>query len=227
MKKSNTSRSHDYKKELYERIKDDDNHPYNLGIEMQAHHLISISGMKKSGLSSQVETTGYDINHPKNCVFLPSTLKGACHLKVQVHKSAHTNVVFGDDADSAHSHKVRGKNYHDFVSDLLIDIKDELDNSCNGDEFSDNCIDLLNDISKDIILSRICNAPHKAPLSRFYAHFKKDGPGCGGEDSLKNLNPDAMTPCDMSRNHESCEDVNSKVINYPFSSKPRKFKPGQ
>lgn len=227
MKKSRTSRSHDYKKELYERIKDDDNHPYNLGIDMQAHHLISISGMRKSGLAKQVEITSYDINHPKNCVFLPCTLKGACHLKVQVHKSAHTNVVFGDDADSAHSHKVKGKNYHDLVAEILVDLKDELDNSCKGESYSDDCIELLNEISEDIILNRICKAPHKAPLSKFYAHFQREGAGCGNQDYLRSLDSEAMNLCGKNRNHEGCQDVNAKIIAYPYSEKQRRFKAGQ
>ncbi len=49
---------------------------------------------------------------------LPSTLEGACHLGVQVHK--------GD-------HKCRGYNYHDKVKDSLKSLESEIKDCSNRD----------------------------------------------------------------------------------------------
>ncbi len=56
------------------------NHPRHHGITMQAHHLLSKSGVGDTGLAEDLKHLGYDIDHHNNIVLIPSTLPSACHL---------------------------------------------------------------------------------------------------------------------------------------------------
>jgi len=221
--KGNTSRSNDYKKDLYARVKSD--HPIKMGIEMQAHHLISISGMAKSGMRTKISSATYDINHPNNCVFLPSTLKGACYLKIQVHKSGHTAVVFGDDSDSAHNGAKMGVNYHRMVKKKLIKLKKLINDACEKKDGNEDVINGLNSLSW-LILELIEDSPEEAPLTKFYGKFQEGGPGCGGGNTLGSMDPDNMKHCPHNRSHFNQKDINGETITYPLKN-IHKFEPGQ
>jgi len=57
---------------------------------MSAHHLISILGFNQSNLKAKdIEYKGYNINYPKNMIFLPYETACACHLGVQLHRGDH------------------------------------------------------------------------------------------------------------------------------------------
>ena len=144
-----TSRDHKYRERLIESVKHSEigktvpEHPLFHGIVMSAHHLISIQGFNKSKLNPEdIEYKGYNINYPKNLIFLPYETAGACHLGVQLHRGDHRVI------DTA------GRNYHGLVafklnreqnsiakcgkkSDLtlasLIDLMDEISDSMVDD----------------------------------------------------------------------------------------------
>jgi len=107
----NIERDTGYAGRLRTRAKKVKNHPIEKGVEMQAHHLISCTAVEKSGLGDLLIKAGYNINDWPNLVFLPSTLQGACHLKVQVHRGDHTASHKDSDKDHLPSyHKMIKKN---------------------------------------------------------------------------------------------------------------------
>ncbi len=59
-----------------------------VGRTAQAHHLICSAAMKK-GWAKFCAVFGYDINHEKNGVFLPSSSPMGCDLFIPVHRGAH------------------------------------------------------------------------------------------------------------------------------------------
>jgi hypothetical protein len=81
---------------------------------------VSETGIKESDIGPTLIANGYDINCKENLVYLPSTLEGACHLSVQLHRSDHTFKDPG--ADGVHS-----RGYHEVVTDLLDDLMDKMD----------------------------------------------------------------------------------------------------
>ena len=96
---------------------------------MQAHHLISKKAMKlaigekksKDKISkADIEALGYDINALNNLVFIPSTLPGACHLKVQLHRGNHV-AGFEEEDD------FEPKKYHNAVKRLISDVIIKID----------------------------------------------------------------------------------------------------
>ncbi len=57
---------------------------------LAAHHLICSEAMKDDNKWAIIcALTGYNINCYKNGVYLPTTLKQACHAKVPLHRSLH------------------------------------------------------------------------------------------------------------------------------------------
>jgi len=121
-----------------------DAHPLSHGIVMQAHHLISSKGAKNSGFAADLVALNYEINVVDNLVFLPSTLEGACHLHVQVHR--------GD-----HKQKLQdGKNYHQYVKKRISEIKKDI-NDCKENDGKESPIqDDMNAISVKL-LNKIAN----------------------------------------------------------------------
>ena len=114
-------------------------HPIFHGVVMAAHHLISIEGMKLSGLGDEIKFKGYDINRPLNLVFLPYELEGACHLGVQVHRGNHDKIIMN-------------RTYHQEVRDLLWEEEEKITNcKKTPQETLNKLIKTLNAISKSIV----------------------------------------------------------------------------
>lgn len=65
---------------------------YEEGHSPQAHHLISVSAMKKYG--KQCRAIGYNINCKENCVFLPQSPAKACQYAIQRHDGVHLKTYF-------------------------------------------------------------------------------------------------------------------------------------
>jgi hypothetical protein len=159
-------------------------HPRHNGIAMQAHHLLTVSGVKKSDVANDLIDAGYNINWIGNVVFLPSTLKGACHLGIQPHRGDHTAIIkffSGKDSLADDKHPL---NYHTLVkSKVEKAIKALINGGCPNTKI---VIKTMNNLSKEI-LDMIQNHPEKAPLTsianfRFYnpeSHF-----GCANETSV-------------------------------------------
>jgi len=64
------------------------NHPIH-HINMQAHHLLSEAGIKKSKQGRKLAHLGYEIDSLLNLVLLPCELEDACHMRVQLHRGDH------------------------------------------------------------------------------------------------------------------------------------------
>lgn len=205
-----------YAKDLRAAIEDNKDHPLFHGIIMQAHHLISSKGAKNCGFKQTIIDLNYDINTIMNLVFLPSTLEGACHLGVQVHRGDHKQVL------------PDGKNYHDYVSTLIGSIQHKI-NDCKNNKGKEYPIqDYMNDISLDL-LRKV--AKFQLPLSFVHKNFKKKSLiGCCNfkkigdvRKAMKN-NGSEDNHCNLNRNHFghshafSSSGKNSSEITYPKSS---------
>lgn len=197
-----------YLKRIKDAIEGDKGHPRNKGIAMQAHHVISGEGMKRSGLGSIVESYGYDINLLENLAFIPCTLQGACYLGIQPHRGNHSFVKklvnLGEPGTSdPENYYDTGEpmDYHGEVSARLRRVMEKHSKNCTGDDDADAnaAVKILNKLSKSI-LNSIQNIPDVFPLTAIAEHFGKDGVGCGGVDSVtKHKHP--RKPCPVGRNH--------------------------
>lgn len=98
-----------YRKRWVRNVKNDKEHPFNNGIHMDTHHLISAEAVKMSKLGESLVSKGYDINQLSNLVGLPATLPAACQLHCQLHRGDHT------------FSRPEEKPYHRYVSGELTD----------------------------------------------------------------------------------------------------------
>lgn len=214
----NDKKNTTFRDDLAEAIEDNLDHPFFNGIHMQAHHIISAKGLKDSGLGGKVKVAGYDINHVKNLVFLPSTLPGACHLGVQPHRGDHkvgidmAELNFERDIDEDQEEKNRedyresvyndddddhADDYHDFISIRLKKLNSDVF-ECEGkpSQYSKSIIE-LNKLSRRT-LKKINN--FTIPLSEIGSYFKKGSEyGCGNCINIKEF-PEA-TVCKSDRDH--------------------------
>jgi transposase-like protein len=171
-------------------------HPKNSKIKMQAHHIISADGMKKSGLSEKIKSFGYDINKLHNLVFLPCTLQGACYLGIQPHRGNHDFAIdensYDDDSEP--------RKYHDLVAEHIHNLNMAISLECKGDNSAmpHRVAEELENLSI-YILKMIQHKPKNAPLTRIALSFLKGGVGCGGVDSVSNHSNSRHCPVD--RNH--------------------------
>jgi hypothetical protein len=191
-----------YRDRIMRAVEGDKEHPVHHGIKMQAHHLISATGMHNSGLGPKIKKFGYDINELRNLALLPCTLQGACHLGIQPHRGNHTAVV----EDERYRDDEHPKDYHDMVKDRLRGAQLGLTKECPGylggarEAEARMKVKHELDVMSANILMLIAKNPRMAPLTRLALHFQKGNPvGCGGVDSTtKHL---TSHHCMVGRNH--------------------------
>ncbi|MET3130294.1 hypothetical protein AAKU55_000547 [Oxalobacteraceae bacterium GrIS 1.11] len=202
----NCSKDSQYLNRIKKAIEEEKGHPRHHGVLMQAHHLISGEGMKRSGLGHQIEKFGYDINLLPNLVFIPCTLQGACYLSVQPHRGNHTADVDQDDyADDSEP-----MNYHKMISFRLKDLNLPISKECPGDHKTkvEKVIGELDELSKKI-LKLIQNKPNEAPLTNIARYFTYGNSiGCGGVDYV-GMNK-GLTSCTVERNHHNKQALGQK-----------------
>ena len=167
MSKGNTDKKNsDYRGALLKAVKDDNDHPINNGIHMEAHHLVSQEAVKQADMKTFLESSGYEINDLSNLVFLPATLPGACHLEVQLHRGNHIAPNSEQDDDDEDHHP---RDYHKTIKRLLRKLKANTLKSCSSDsedikrstekEMKKLSSRILDDIEEfDIALSPIMHA---------------------------------------------------------------------
>ncbi len=199
-----------YRDIILNRVKADRGHPLFKGVKMQAHHLVSKSGVFISGLKADLEHLGYDINVWENLVLLPCTLQGACHLGVQLHRGNHSatadvDIFHGNGGDSDFDHLP----YHAVVSVCLQGVRIQR----NAGRL---CRDTEGEIQKEInsisrkLLGMI--QVFAVPLSPIHTAFLPGiGPGCCGCDatadaeekleSAKKLKAKKQLACPTGRDH--------------------------
>jgi len=184
-----------YRETLIAEIIDDNQHPMNCDIPMQIHHLISKKSITNAHLTEDLKQLGYNVNKIGNLVALPSTLQGACHLEVQLHRGNHTTLIDTDDNDKEH-----GVAYHDYVEQLVIAVLEDIENDC-GEKGSLSAQRRLNRKSVTI-LNDI--AAFRLPLSSCYKEFRPNASGCMNCNSLPEMNSEIKkdkVPCSKNRKH--------------------------
>lgn len=135
-----------------------------------AHHLICSESMNNDEWKDICETFGYDINHWKNGVFLPTSFYIPCDLAIPAHRGGH----------GMESPELENKTYVGIVNDMIKPIKDDaLNNDYCKEDGSEELIEELNKISEDIwelILD------FKLMLTSDGLNYHPTGPGCQNED---------------------------------------------
>lgn len=190
-------------KNYLERIKNNTpelSHPRHQGVKMQAHHIASKAGVARTGLGPKLKKLGYNINYLPNLVFLPSTLQGACHLGVQLHRGNHSTERQPKNMRDTDDH--RGT-YHTLVAQMVLELKDDIHRKCRGKKITEDnpIIEQMHEIS-EVILSMIQDDPGDAPLTDLAHSFQPDSEiGCGGNDSIPGYRESAV-PCVVGRNHQ-------------------------
>lgn len=201
VKPGKSAKDSQYLERIKNAIEGDKKHPRNLGLRMQAHHVISGEGMKRSDLGETIKSYGYNINFLPNVAFIPCTLQGACYLGIQPHRGNHATKS-GDPDDYIDSGEEA--DYHDIVASDMQRVIDKHTEACKGDDddkIANDGVEVLNNLSKKI-LKGIQHDPKTYPLTSIARHFGKNGVGCGGVDSVtKHTDPRKL--CPVGRNHLS------------------------
>ncbi|TWI66185.1 HNH/ENDO VII superfamily nuclease [Pseudoduganella lurida] len=223
LKLGNSSKDSKYLKTIKTAIEHNKAHPRHHGVKMQAHHLISGEGMKRTNLGKKIEKFGYDINNLMNLAFIPCTLQGACYLGVQPHRGNHTAAVDQDDYDDDNEPIT----YHDVVAKRLTDLQLPLAKECKGaaDHRNDQIKQDLDKLSARLA-KLIQNSPAKLPLTSIAASFTTGSlTGCGGVDSVGLHRPGEA--CPVKRHHAGNkqgtgqkEEAISFESSIPFTLKP-------
>ncbi|ODB37471.1 hypothetical protein BB427_13355 [Pseudoalteromonas sp. BMB] len=175
-----------YRDRLIANIKHKKDHPFHNGIHMAAHHLISKEAVNVAQLGSLLIHRGYNINLVENLVFLPSTLQGACQLRVQLHRGDHIFAL--PDQES----------YHDQVVLHLKMIKAEL-KKCTPKTSNDDAAQRLVDKESKKVLKKI--AEFRVPLTSIYKNFKPSSKvGCSNHNEISDCEG-SISRCINERNH--------------------------
>ena len=227
-KSGNVSKSSTYLAVLKTRVELDRGHPLHHGIKMQAHHIISADGVKRSGMGTKLVKYGYDINVLKNLIFLPSTLQGACHLGVQPHRGNHSAISEpSPDAQSpgrgegdSYDDDAHPVSYHELIKQRLLRLTSFIDRECDGKSTVGNILqEKLDDLSRDIALM-IYGRPSRARLTRVADSFLLGhATGCAGVDSVERHTD--LKKCPVSRNHHERQAPGQTSENIRFSASER------
>lgn len=106
----------------------------------QAHHLIVTEVIGEEEWPDYCATFGYDINHYKNGVMLPSNMKIACDVGVPLHRSNHSKAPTNQ----------ASINYVSAVRDEVLDIKEKAENAEYCTDTTEDFIAQMNAKSKTI-----------------------------------------------------------------------------
>lgn len=216
LKLGNSAKDSKYLERIKKAIAQNERHPRHHGVKMQAHHLISAEGVKRSGLGRKLEEFGYDINLLPNLTFIPCTLQGACYLGVQPHRGNHTHPIEGSVDQDSYDDDLEPKTYHDMVAVFVRKIEAKLQKECPGENKVNpqRVISEMDKLSK-IILGFIQNAPTQAPLTRIAMYYIPGSKiGCGGVDSVS---AHKGQPCPCERRHKNTQGPRQKAENIRYT----------
>ncbi|REL26927.1 hypothetical protein DXX93_10335 [Thalassotalea euphylliae] len=176
-----------YRDRLQREIMNNDNHPFNNGIHMAAHHLVSKEAVKLAKMRDLLVHKGYNINLVENLVFLPSTLQGACQLRVQLHRGDHTYALPDQ------------KPYHDQVTASIEKIKGQLRKCTLRTQEDSSEVQQRVDKESVKILKRI--AEFRVPLTSIFRNFKPSSKvGCSNQNEVKECEG-SLVRCHHERSH--------------------------
>lgn len=191
-----------YRRRWIRNVKKIPKHPFNHGIHMDTHHIISAEGVKVSELGDSLVSKGYDINQLSNLVGFPATLPGACQLRCQLHRGDHT------------FSRPREEPYHDHISNLLTRpaLKKKIKECYGKTKVTENASEihkLLDPVSRKILkqVNKLkmdilkMNKFYQLPLTKISHYFVPDGPGCCGKFDVNDAYNQENTPCQTDRLH--------------------------
>ena len=211
----NVSKNSTYLAVLTARVELDRAHPLHHGVKMQAHHIISAKGVKISDLGSKLVELGYNINALKNLLFLPSTLQGACHLRVQPHRGDHSTA--SDRDGNAYDDDDHPLSYHDLIAKRLKSLEGILLKICDGKAETASIVQRELDQLSQVIASLIHRQPAKARLTRVADSFVSGhSTGCAGTDSVPTHISSAK--CPVSRDHLGKQGPNQRKEDITFKA---------
>ncbi|EPQ8265282.1 AHH domain-containing protein [Vibrio sp. Sgm 5] len=205
-----------YRKRWVKNVKKLPDHPFNNGIHMDTHHLISAEAVKHSELGEILVKKGYDINQLSNLVGFPATLPGACQLHCQLHRGDHTYM------------RPEEKPYHRYVSAELRDpeIRKKI-NNCYGKtkktEDESEIHKILDPISEDILdeINFVVDGEYYSlPLTKISHYFIPGGPGCACQFEVNDAEKHHGTFCSNARLHYKNNDRDGKDKRYQPSRVP-------
>ncbi|WP_456294957.1 AHH domain-containing protein [Vibrio sp. AK197] len=203
-----------YRKRWVNHVSKIPGHPFNKGIHMDTHHLISAEAVKLSKRGDDLVEKGYNINLLSNLVGFPATLPGACQLHCQLHRGDHT---FSRPAEEP---------YHDYVASKLNDPDMRMKiKSCYGktkkrekeieihkilDPLSNKILKKINSVKKGRYFS--------LPLTKISHYFISGGPGCCGQHDVNNAVEHVNETCDNDRLHFKSNERDGKDKRYVNSN---------
>ncbi|MEZ9299242.1 AHH domain-containing protein [Vibrio splendidus] len=205
-----------YRKRWVNNVKKSSGHPFNNGIHMDTHHLISAEAVKHSELGENLVNKGYDINQLSNLVGFPATLPGACQLHCQLHRGDHT------------FSRPREEPYHRYVSGELRDpeIRKKI-KKCYGKtkktETESDIHKLLDPISEDILdeINFVVGGKFYAlPLTKISHYFVPGGPGCACQFDINAAEVNSEKYCTSDRLHYKGSSRDGKDKRYQTSNSP-------
>jgi hypothetical protein len=193
-----------FRDKIIANVIDKEDHPYNLGVSMQAHHLVSKKGMKISNFEIKLKKYGYEIDDIDNLVLIPNEPFDACHMNVQLHRSNHSalnNYSFNsqdDKTDDEHP-----LDYHQVVKKLINFLEPDISHICSLKTSPDKKTNLIqalvNDIS-DQVLTDINS--FKLKLTSIALDFYKDSDiGCSNHNNIDKNREKEL--CKKRRSHNS------------------------
>ncbi|SGY92386.1 Putative uncharacterized protein [Moritella viscosa] len=188
----------------------DSKHPTNYGFTMQVHHLLSTKGVKDSGHYDELKAYNYNINLAGNLVALPSTLQGACHLKVQLHRANHTTLMDTNDNDGEHPLA-----YHEQIEVLVKKACTTINKRCDEQKQKLKGVQRYMDYHSELVLKDI--KAYILPLTSVYKAFPPGGVGCLGVTSVPELRhklKDNPSGCTCNNRNHSAEFKNYPQGNY-------------
>jgi hypothetical protein len=199
-----------YRKRWVSKVKKISNHPFNHGIHMDTHHLISAEAVKISALGPLLEKKGYDINALNNLVGFPATLPGACQLHCQLHRGDHIFSQAGEEP------------YHKYVSTRISKLKKNI-NSCYGKTNKRETNHEIHSSIMDPIGNKILKKINKfkLPLTEIYKNFQNGGPGCAMCGSIISVRTSEKS-CDQRKHYKSLSEDRSG-LDYRYPEKKNSF----
>jgi len=178
-----------YRQRWIRYVKKIKSHPFNHGVHMDTHHLISAEAIKIFGEGDLLINKGYNINVMQNLVGFPATLPGACHLGVQLHRGNHIAKM-----------QPREESYHDYIARKMSPEIEDIKNCYGKTKKTETDVDvhkLLDPISNSA-LTKINN--FKLPLTELFLNFKDGGSGCKNCFNVKDAQNVTM-PCSNDNKH--------------------------
>lgn len=202
-----------YRKRWVKNVKKLPDHPFNNGIHMDTHHLISAEAVKLSELGDILVNKGYDINQLSNLAGFPATLPGACQLHCQLHRGDHT---FSRNEEKPYHRYVSGELRNPKILKKIIECYGKTKKTEDESEIHK----ILDPISEDILVEInfvVTGEFYSLPLTKISHHFIPGGPGCSCQFEVNAAQKHNDINCSSARLHYKDNNRDGKDKRYQSS----------